>query len=91
MKWILSKGLQQSTPRFIQQSSPLRYKAQRNTALDILIENHWVRMDKKDNHDSGEPADPIGLEFISQQRLIIYFFPMPYFNDQHRKHIIFNF
>lgn len=49
MKWILSKGLQQTTPRFIQQSSPLRYKAQRNTALDILVENHWIRIDKKDN------------------------------------------
>lgn len=49
MKWILSKGLQQTTPRFIQQSSPLRYKTQRNTALEILAENQWIRMDKQDN------------------------------------------
>lgn len=25
------------------------YKTQRNTALEILAENHWIRMDKKDN------------------------------------------
>ena len=49
MKWLLSKGLQQTTPRFIQQSSPIRDKTQRNTALDILVENHWIRMDKKGN------------------------------------------
>ena len=49
MRWILSKGLQLTTPRFIQQSSPLRYKTQRNTALEILAENHWIRMDKKGN------------------------------------------
>lgn len=46
---MLTKGLQQTTPRFIQQSGPLRYKTQRNTALEILAENHWIRMDKKDN------------------------------------------
>lgn len=49
MKWMLTRGLQQTTPRFIQQSGPLRYKTQRNTALEILAENHWIRMDKKDN------------------------------------------
>ena len=32
MNWILSKGLQETTPRIIQQSSPLRNKTQRNNA-----------------------------------------------------------
>ncbi|MBX9706083.1 MAG: DUF3987 domain-containing protein [Gammaproteobacteria bacterium] len=49
MKWILSKGLQQTTPRLIQQSSPLRYKTQRDRALELLAENHWIRMDKQEN------------------------------------------
>ena len=49
MKWMLTSGLQQTTPRFIQQSGPFRYKTQRDTALEILAENHWIRMDKKDN------------------------------------------
>ena len=43
IKWILSKGLQQTTPRAIQQSSPLRVKEQRNNALAILLEHHWIQ------------------------------------------------
>lgn len=49
MTWLLSKNLQQTTPRVIQQSSPVRDKTQRDTALEILAENHWIRMNKKDN------------------------------------------
>lgn len=47
MKWLLSKGFQKTTPRTIQQSSPVRDKDQRNHALNMLIEHHWIRIQKE--------------------------------------------
>jgi hypothetical protein len=43
IKWILSKNIQETTPRSIQQSSPFRIKEQRDNAIAILIEHHWIR------------------------------------------------
>ncbi len=44
MKWLLSKNLRQTTPRAIQQSSPIRQRERRDNALSVLIEHHWVRL-----------------------------------------------
>ena len=49
MKWMLTKGLQRTTPRFIQQSSPLRQRNRRDDALEVLIEHHWVRIVNQGN------------------------------------------
>ncbi|MDA9271948.1 hypothetical protein N9Q05_01010 [bacterium] len=49
MKWLKSKELQQTTPRAIQQSSPIRQKIQRDNALSVLIEHQWVRFISRDN------------------------------------------
>lgn len=49
MNWLLSKQLRFTTPRTIQQSSPLRSRERRDNALEILIEHHWIRMANYDN------------------------------------------
>ena len=49
MNWLLSKQLRHTTPRKIQQSSPLRNRERRDNALEVLIEHHWVRLVSRDN------------------------------------------
>lgn len=49
MRWLKSKELQQTTPRAIQQSSPIRQKIQRDNALSVLIEHQWVRLINRGN------------------------------------------
>ena len=46
---VTPQDISQTTPRFIQQSSPLRSKDLRDLALDSLAESHWIRMVKKEN------------------------------------------
>lgn len=64
MKWILTKGLQQTTPRAIQQSSPLRNKDQRNKALETLIEHHWLHLARKEGQTIVE-VNPKAISFWS--------------------------
>jgi hypothetical protein len=49
MNWLLSKQLRHTTPRTIQQSSPLRQRERRDSALEVLVEHHWVRIVTRDN------------------------------------------
>ena len=49
MNWLLSNQLRHTTPRKIQQSSPLRNRERRDNALEVLIEHHWVRLVSRDN------------------------------------------
>ena len=63
MKWILSKSLQETTPRSIQQSSPLRIKEQRNNAIAILIEHHWIRKTIKNKQTIIEVNPTASLDF----------------------------
>ena len=44
MSWLLSRGVQQITPRAILQSSTLRDKSRRDPALNLLMEHHWIRI-----------------------------------------------
>jgi hypothetical protein len=63
IKWILLKGLQETTPRSIQQSSPLRIKEQRNNAIAILIEHHWIRKTIKNKQTIIEVNPKASLDF----------------------------
>lgn len=49
INWLREKKLQTTTPRTIQQLSPLRRKEQRNNAIAILIEHKFIRMIKQGN------------------------------------------
>lgn len=49
MNWLLSKKLRQTTPRAIQQASPIRQRERRDNALSILVEHYWVRFINRDN------------------------------------------
>ena len=62
MNWLLSKQLQLTTPRTIQQSSPLRNRERRDNALEVLIEHHWVRMVNRDNQTMIEVNPNVYLD-----------------------------
>jgi len=49
MNWLLSKKLRETTPRAIQQSSPVRQRERRDNALSVLVEHDWVRLINRDN------------------------------------------
>jgi hypothetical protein len=40
--WIKDKSLDDTTPRYLQQYSPIREKERRNKAIELLIENHYL-------------------------------------------------
>lgn len=62
MNWLLSKRLRQTTPRAIQQSSPLRQRERRDSALSVLIEHHWVRLVNRDNQTMIEVNPNVFLD-----------------------------
>jgi hypothetical protein len=43
LQWIKEKELTQITPRYLQQYSPLRDKAKRNAAIEVLLENYYLQ------------------------------------------------
>ncbi|CAN5401283.1 hypothetical protein BH10PSE19_BH10PSE19_01760 [soil metagenome] len=43
LQWLKSKQIQQTTPRYLQQYSPIRDKIDRDDAIAILIENHYLQ------------------------------------------------
>lgn len=49
LQWLLDKGVTKTTPREIQQLSPLREKRQRDDALELLIEHQFIRIIKENN------------------------------------------
>ena len=49
MNWLLLKKLRETTPRAIQQSSPIRHRERRDNALSVLVEHHWVRLTNREN------------------------------------------
>lgn len=49
LKWLLERKIGAISPREILQKSPLRSTLQRDNALEILIENHHVRLVKNGN------------------------------------------
>lgn len=49
LQWLLERRPTVTSPREILQLSPLRSKIQRDSALEILIEHHHIRLAKTDN------------------------------------------
>lgn len=43
LQWLKNKQTQQTTPRYLQQYSPIRDKVDRDNAIAILIENHYLQ------------------------------------------------
>jgi hypothetical protein len=43
LSWIREKSISEATPRYLQQYSPVREKQRRDAAIQILIENHYIR------------------------------------------------
>jgi hypothetical protein len=46
--WIIEKGFTTTTPRFLQQYSPIRDKQRRDKALQMLIDHHYLGETKID-------------------------------------------
>ncbi len=42
LEWILGKGFSSTTPRFLQQYSPIREKQRRDKAIQMLIDHHYL-------------------------------------------------
>lgn len=55
--WVKLKGLTQTTPRYLQQFSPLRNKTKRDSAIDILI-NHKFLAERTVNGTSELLVNP---------------------------------
>ena len=49
LEWLTEKNLVETTPRYLQQFSPLRDKARRDQALDLLTEHHMIRIESREN------------------------------------------
>lgn len=43
IRWIKAKQLKQFTPRFLQQYSPIRNKAKRDNAIELLASKHYLQ------------------------------------------------
>ena len=48
LHWIIDKGLQKVSPRYMQQYGPLRDRKQRDKAIQTLTENHYLKESKID-------------------------------------------
>jgi hypothetical protein len=48
LSWITEKGFTTTTPRFLQQYSPLREKQRRDKAIQMLMDHHYLREIKID-------------------------------------------
>ena len=61
MNWLLLKKLRETTPRAIQQSSPIRQRVRRDNAISVLVEHHWVRLIHRDNQTMIEVNPNVDL------------------------------
>lgn len=48
LEWISEKGLTSTTPRFLQQYSPIREKQRRDKAIQMLIDHHYLNETRSD-------------------------------------------
>ncbi len=62
MNWLLSKKLRETTPRAIQQSSPIRQRERRDNALSVLVKHHWVRLINRDKQTMIEVNPNVFLD-----------------------------
>lgn len=46
LQWIIDKGLSKTTPRYLQQFSPIRDKSRRDRAIQMLAELHYLKTEK---------------------------------------------
>lgn len=49
LEWLIDKDLAKTTPRHLQQFSPLRDKSRRDRALELLTEHHMIRLSHSEN------------------------------------------
>jgi len=61
MNWLLLKKLRETTPRAIQQSSPIRQRVRRDNAISVLVEHHWVRLIHRNNQTMIEVNPNVDL------------------------------
>jgi hypothetical protein len=61
LRWMVEKAITKTTPRFLQQYSPLREKQKRSNAIQMLIDHHYM-IEKKDNRKIILLINPLALE-----------------------------
>jgi len=60
LKWIVEKSITTTTPRFLQQYSPLRDKQKRDRAIQMLIAHHYM-LETKDNEKTILLINPLAF------------------------------
>jgi len=48
LQWIIDKGLSETTPRYLQQFSPIRDKSRRDLAIQTLSELNYLKTEKRE-------------------------------------------
>ncbi|MDQ5920697.1 MAG: hypothetical protein QG673_753, partial [Pseudomonadota bacterium] len=49
INWIKARKLQDTSPRYLQQYSPIREKSKRDKAISLLIDNHFIKESTNQN------------------------------------------
>lgn len=63
LEWIGEKGFTSTTPRFIQQYSPIREKPRRDKAIQMLIDHHYLN----ESRDEGKTVLLVNSRIIKIQ------------------------